>query len=156
MVFFVVLIVVPTRQIGWGICPATSVSTFCFSSSRQEQSHLVTRWHPSSLLDELFSVLVNFRSSLRDLIDSGVLPGSSTLNVTQCLLETPQLNLDLALCLLGILQGDLLKALDRLDLLAHIVGLWLEGLVVLLDLVNDLGVLENAPVVTKVNGLRLL
>lgn len=114
-------------------------------------SYLVTWWHPSSFLDELLSVLVNLWRSLRNLINGRLLPSSSTLNIAQSLLQTPQFNLNLALGLLSILQRDLLEALDGLYLLADIIGFRLETLVVLLDLIDHLCVLQNASVVLEVH-----
>ena len=144
------LLIAPlTRPKGWGIFPAQHVSISRSSSDSQSNSYLVTRWHPSSLLDQLLRVLVNLRSSLNDLINGGILPGTSTLNVAQGLLKTSQLNLNLALGLLRVLQSNLFEALDSFDLLADIVGLWLEGLVVLLDLVDDLRVLEDAAIMLE-------
>lgn len=120
------------------------------------RSYLVTRWHPSSFLDELFSVLVDFGSSFGDFVNGSLLPWSGTLNITQCLFEAPQFHLNLGLCLLSISQSDLLEALNRPQLLVDIVSLWLESLVVLLDLVNDLGVLENGTVRSEIDLLRLV
>ena len=144
-----------TGRKGLGICPAERVSICIFPCNSGIRSYLVARWHPSSLLDKLLSVLVDLRSSLSDLINSSILPLSSALNITQGFLKTPQFNLNLALCLLGILQSDLFEALNGLDLLTDIVGLWLEGFVVLLDLVDHLCVLQDTAVVGEVDCLGL-
>lgn len=91
-----------TTRIEVGIFPAKRVSHDSPFSNNILKSYLVTRWHPSSLLDELFDVLVNLWSGLNNLIHSSLLPWSCTLNITQGLLKTSQFNLNLALRLLGI------------------------------------------------------
>lgn len=139
-----------------GICPVQHVSIPGFTILWRMRSYLVSWWHPSTLLDQLLGVLVNFWSSFDDLINSGILPSSSTLNIAQGLFKTPQLHLYLALGLLGILQSDLLETLNCFHLLADIVRLGLESLVVLLDLVDHLGVLQDAAVMLKLNRLRLV
>lgn len=145
-----------TIRIEEGIFPVECVSRNSAWCIRVLKSYLVTRWHPSSLLDELLDVLVNLWSGLNDLIDGSLFPWSCTLNITQSLLQTSQFNLNLALCLLGIFESDLLEALDGLDLLVDIVGLWLESLVVLLDLINNLSVLQNSAVGREVDFLGLI
>jgi hypothetical protein len=54
------------------------------------------------------------------------------------------------------LESLRLECLDRLNLPAHIVCLGLEGVELLLDIVDDGLVLEDAAVVLEVDGLRLL
>jgi hypothetical protein len=61
-----------------------------------------------------------------------------------------------ALGLLGALNSLRLECLNRLDLPAHIVCLWLESVELLLDVVDDSLVLENAAVVLEVDGRSLL
>lgn len=78
------------------------------------------------------------------------------LNVLKRLLQIPQLLVDNALRLLSALDGLGLEGLDRLDLPVHIVCLGLEGIVALLDLIDDGGVLEDRAVVGEIDSLRLL
>lgn len=125
-------------------------------SDHKKKTYQVSRRHPSSLLDQTGRVLVDFGGGGGDLVDGELLPGSRALDVVQGLLQALQLNLDLGLCLLGVLDGDLLEALDGLDLLAHVVGFGLERLEVLLDLVDDGRVREHAAVVAEVDRRGLL
>lgn len=118
--------------------------------------YLVSRRHPSSLLDQPRGVFVNFWRSSGHLVDRGLLPRSCALDVAQGLLQASQFDLDLALCLLSVLQRNLLEALDGLDLLAHIVRLGLECLEVLLNLVDDGRVFEDGAVVSEVDRHRLI
>ena len=85
-----------------------------------------------------------------------VLEGAGSLNVLQGLLEVDQLGIDLALGLLGVLDGLGLKGIDGLQLAADIVRGGLEALEVVLDLVDDSLVLQDTTVVGEVNGLGLL
>jgi hypothetical protein len=78
------------------------------------------------------------------------------LDVLQGLLQIAQLLVHNALGLFGALDGLRLERLDRLDLSGHIVGLGLESIELLLDVVDDGLVLEDAAVVLEVDGLRLL
>lgn len=116
----------------------------------------VARHHPVSLLDQSLHILVDFRLSFNDVLSRSLLPWSCVLNVADGLLEASHLNLDLALCLFSVLDSDLLEGLNGLELLADIVRLWLEGLVVLFNLVNDLSVLKERSVVREIDFLRLL
>lgn len=84
----------------------------------------------------------------------GKRPG--VLNVLERLLEIAELLVDNGLGLLGALQGLCLEGLNGLDLPAHIVRLRFEGVELLLDVVDDGLVLEDATVVLEVDGLRLL
>jgi hypothetical protein len=84
----------------------------------------------------------------------GKRPG--VLDVLQRLLQVAELLVDDALGLLGALEGLRLKRLDGLDLPAHVVRLGLEGAKLLLDVVDDGLVLEDAAVVLEVDRLRLL
>ena len=81
-------------------------------------------------------------------------PGS--LDILQSLLQVHQLGLDATLGLLGRLDGLSLKGIDGLELTSNVVGGRLEGLEVVLNLVNDGLVLEGLAVVRKVDGLGLL
>lgn len=81
-------------------------------------------------------------------------PGS--LNILQSLLQIHQLRLNATLGFLGRLDSLSLKGIDSLELACDIVGRRLEGLEVVLDLVNDGLVLERLAVVRKVDGLGLL
>lgn len=85
-----------------------------------------------------------------------VFEGTGGLDVLQGLLQVDELSVDLALGLLGVLDGLGLESIDGLQLAADIVGGGLEALEVVLDLVNDGLVLEDAAVVGKVDGLGLL
>lgn len=85
-----------------------------------------------------------------------VLEGTGGLDVLQGLLQVDELSVDLALGLLGVLDGLGLEGIDGLQLAADIVRSRLEALEVVLDLVNDGLVLEDAAVVGKVDGLGLL
>lgn len=81
-------------------------------------------------------------------------PGS--LNILQSLLQVHQLSLNATLGLLSRLDSLSLKGVDSLDLTRNIVSGRLEGLEVILNLVNDGLVLERLAVVREVDGLRLL
>jgi hypothetical protein len=85
-----------------------------------------------------------------------VLEGTGSLDVLQSLLQVDKLGIDLALGLLGVLDGLGLESVDGLQLAADIVGSGLEGLEVVLDLVDDGLVLEDTAVVGEVDGLGLL
>jgi hypothetical protein len=78
------------------------------------------------------------------------------LDVLQSLLQIAQFLVYDALGLLCALESLCLKCLNRLDLPAHIVCLGLESAELLLDVVDDGLVLEDAAVVLEVDGLRLL
>ena len=78
------------------------------------------------------------------------------LDVLQRLLQIAQLLVHDALGLLGALESLCLEGLNCLDLPAHVVGLGLESAELLLDVVDDGLVLEDAAVVLEVDGLRLL
>lgn len=87
---------------------------------------------------------------------SEVLERPSALNVLQGSLEILQLSVDLALGLLGALHSLRLESLDALDLALDVVLLHLEAAHLLLDVVDDGLVLEDAAVVAEVDRLRLL
>lgn len=87
---------------------------------------------------------------------SEVLERPGALNVLQGSLEILQLSVDLALGLLGALHGLRLESLDALDLALDVVLLHLEAAHLLLDVVDDGLVLEDAAVVAEVDRLRLL
>ena len=76
-------------------------------------------------------------------------------DVLQRLLEIAQLPVDNALGLLGALHSLCLESLDSLDLPSNIVRLGLECIELLLDIVDNGGILENGPVVGEVDRLRL-
>lgn len=87
---------------------------------------------------------------------SEVLERPGSLDVLEGLLEVLQLSVDLALGLLGALEGLCLVGLDGLDLAADVVLLDLEGVDLLLDVVDDGGVLQDGAVVGEVDLLGLL
>jgi hypothetical protein len=87
---------------------------------------------------------------------SEVLEWSGLLDVLQGLCKVLQLQVDSALGLNSILDSLGLESLDGLDLATEIVGSWLEGLVVVLDLVDNSLVLKNGAVVGEVDLLWLL
>jgi hypothetical protein len=78
------------------------------------------------------------------------------LDVLQGLLEVAQLLVDNGLGLLGALDSLGLESLNGLDLPSDIVCLGLEGVELLLDVVDDGLVLEDAAVVLEVDFLGLL
>ena len=112
---------------------------------------MVPRRHPDTLLHHPPDILIDLWLSLDDLRHSRLLPWPSTFDIAQCLLQTPQLHLHLILSLLCILHRNGLEALNGLDLLTNIVRLRLECLVVLLDLVDHGGVLQDLSVVAEVD-----
>lgn len=116
-------ITVPIEE---GISPAECVSRCLPVFVFMQRSYLVSRWHPSSLLNKLLGVLVNLRSSLNDFVNSSLLPWSRTLDVAQGLFKTSQFHLNLALCLFSVFQCNLLEAFDSLQLFVYVVCLWLE------------------------------
>lgn len=71
-------------------------------------------------------------------------------------MQVHQLGLNATLGLLSRLDSLSLKGIDSLELTGNIVGGRLEGLEVVLDLVNDGLVLERLAVVREVDGLGLL
>ena len=87
---------------------------------------------------------------------SEVLERPSALDVLQGSLEVLQLCVDLALGLLGALHSLRLESLDALDLALNVVLLHLEAAHLLLNVVDDGLVLEDAAVVAEVDRLRLL
>ena len=145
-----------TTQTSWGIFPEQTISNRDISAFTSRRSYLVPGRHPSSLRHQSASILINLRCGLHDLIHSSLLPRPRILNIAQSLLQLPQLHLHLSLCLLRILHRNLLEALDRLQLLVHVVCHGLEALVVLFDLVDHGLILEDGPIVPEVNGLGLL
>ena len=78
------------------------------------------------------------------------------LDVLQGLLEIAQLLVDNSLSLLCALDGLGLESLNGLDLPSYIVCLGLECVELLLDVVDNGLVLEDAAVVVEVDGLGLL
>jgi hypothetical protein len=87
---------------------------------------------------------------------SEVLEGPGSLDVLEGLVEVLQLSIDLGLGLLSALQGGSLVCLDGLDLAADVVLLDLEAGELLLNVVDDGGVLEDGAVVGEVDLLGLL
>jgi len=87
---------------------------------------------------------------------SEVLEGPGGLDVLESLVKVLQLGVDLGLGLLGALEGSGFVCLDGLDLAADVVLLDLEGVELLLDVVDDGGVLEDGAVVGEVDLLGLL
>lgn len=88
--------------------------------------------------------------------DSEVLEGTGGLDVLQGLLQVLQLSLNLTLGSLGVLNSLGLEGVNGLELAVDIVGSGLEGLEVVLELVDDSLVLQDAAVVAEVNSLGLL
>lgn len=115
-------------------------------------SYQVSRWHPPPLLHHPLRILINLRRRLRHLVHRDLIPSPRTLDIAQRLLQTPQLHLHLSLRRLRVLHRHLLEGLDTPELLVHIVRLGLESFEVLLNLVDDLRVLEDGAIVTKVDG----
>jgi hypothetical protein len=87
---------------------------------------------------------------------SEILKRPSLLNVPQRLLQILQLLINHGLGVLRALDSLGLERLDGLDLAAHVVRGRLEGLELLLDLVDDGRVLERAAVSGEVDRLRQL
>lgn len=87
---------------------------------------------------------------------SEVLERPGGLDVLEGLLQVLQLSVDLGLGLLSALDGLSLVGLDGLDLAANVVLLDLEAVELLLNVVDDGGVLENGAVVGEVDLLGLL
>jgi hypothetical protein len=81
---------------------------------------------------------------------------TSGLDVLQRLVQVLQLCVDLALGLLGALDGLGLECLNSLDLPLHVVLLWLERAELLLNVVDHVLVLEDAAVLREVDRLRLV
>lgn len=87
---------------------------------------------------------------------SEVLERPGSLDVLEGLLQILQLGVNLALGLLGALDGLGFVGLDGLDLTADVVLLDLEAVELLLDVVDDGGVLEDGAIVREVDLLGLL
>lgn len=87
---------------------------------------------------------------------SQIIKWPGLLDVLQGLLQIAQLLVNHTLGLLGTLHSLGLERFNGLDLPSHIVRLGLEGIELLLDVVNDGLVLEDAAVVGEIDGLRLL
>jgi len=111
---------------------------------------------PATLGDELLGALVNLRLSSGDLVNGEVSEWPGILDVLQGLLEIAQLLVDNSLSLLCALDGLGLESLNGLDLPSYIVCLRLESVELLLDVVDNGLVLEDAAVVVEVDGLGLL
>ena len=88
--------------------------------------------------------------------NSEIVEWPGLLNVLEGLLEIAQLLVNDGLGLLCALDGLGLESLNGLDLPSYVVCLGLECVELLLDIVDDGLVLEDAAVVGKVDGLRLL
>lgn len=117
---------------------------------------LVARDGPAALGDELLGALVNLGLGGGNLIDGEVGKWPGVLDVLQCLLEIAELLVDDSLGLLGALDGLGLESLDGLDLPVYVVGLGLEGVELLLDVVDDSLVLQDGAVLGEVDSLGLL
>lgn len=91
-----------------------------------------------------------------DTYHSEILKRPGGLDVLQRLGQVAQLGLDLALSLLGILDGLGLESVNGLELAVHVVGRGLEALEVALEFVDDGLVLQDFAVVREVDFLRLL
>jgi hypothetical protein len=76
---------------------------------------------------------------------------SRLLNILQRLLQILQLQINTSLGLLGIFQSLRLKSLNRLDLSPNIVCRGLEGIEMLLNLLDNGLVLQNRTVVYEVD-----
>jgi hypothetical protein len=87
---------------------------------------------------------------------SEVLERPGSLDVLQRRLEVLELSIDLDLGLLGALNSLGLVGLDGLDLAVDVVLLDLEGVELLLNVVDDSGVLQDGAVVGEVDLLGLL
>jgi len=87
---------------------------------------------------------------------SQVLKRPSSLNILERLLQILQLRVHLALSRLRTLHSLSLEGLDRLQLPAHIILLWLESRQLLLDVVDDGSVAELGAVGGEVDLLRLV
>ena len=90
-----------------------------------------------------------------DTYHSEILKRPGRLNVLQRCLQITDLRIDSALGLLRALHSLCLESLDGLDLPAHIVLLDLEAVDLLLNIVDDGGVLEEGAVVGEVDFLGL-
>ena len=120
------------------------------------QTRLVARNGPAALGNELLGALVDLGLGSGNLVDSEVRERPGVLDVLQGLLEIAELLVDNGLGLLGALDGLGLESLDGLDLPVYVVGLGLEGVELLLDVVDDGLVLEDGAVVREVDVLGLL
>lgn len=83
---------------------------------------------------------------------SEILERPGLLNVLQRLVQILQFLVNHALRLLGALDGLCLERLNGLHLSLNIVGGWLEGLELLLYIVDDGLVLEDSAVVGEIDG----
>lgn len=84
-------------------------------------------------------------------LDGKLVERSGGLNVLQSLFQVGQFLLDKLSGFLSILQSLSLESLNGLNLLGDVVRNGLEGLESGFDLVNDILVLQNAAVVSKVD-----
>ena len=150
----------------------------CLEDGQIAKLLLVAGDGPAALGDELLGALVNLGLGSGNLVlpcrlardslptplihihvytynsEVGEWPG--VLDVLERLLEVAQFLVDYGLGLLGALDGLGLESLNGLDLPSYIVCLGLEGLELLLDVVDDGLVLEDAAVVAEVDVGRLL
>jgi hypothetical protein len=118
---------------------------------------LLVAWHhPSSLGNELSSLLVDRLLGSGNLVDSEVLEWSGLLDVLEGSGEVLELEVDGLLGGLGVLDGLSLEGVDGLQLSADIVGDGLEGVESLLDLIDDSLVLEDGSVLGEIDGGGLL
>ncbi len=88
--------------------------------------------------------------------NSEFIEGTGGLDVLKGLLEVAEFSLNLALGLLSALDSLGLEGINGLQLAGNIVGGGLEVLELVLDLVDDGLVLQDAAVTGEVDGLRLL
>lgn len=102
------------------------------------------------------SAIIRSSGKLNDTHHSEVLEGPGSLNVLKSLLKVLKLSIDLGLGGLGALDGLSLVGLDGLDLAVDVVLLDLEGVELLLNVVDDGGVLQDGAVVGEVDLLGLL
>lgn len=120
------------------------------------ETYLVSRHHPSSLGNELGSLLVNRLLSGSNLVHSKVLEGTGLLDVLEGSSEILQLKVYGLLGGLGVLDSLDLEGVDGLNLAANVVGGGLEVLEALLDLVDNSLVLEEGAVGGEVDSRGLL
>lgn len=116
---------------------------------------LVTSRHPAALADHRGGLLINLGLGRGNLIHSELIEWPGGLDVLEGLLKAAELGLNLALGLLSALNSLGLESLDSLQLTGNIVGGGLEGLELVLDLVDNGLVLQDLAVVGEVDGLGL-
>lgn len=138
--------------------PCSQAASICPWKPRKQSSHQSRaerkQPHPRKTLKS--NSKIHSTSNPAKTYHSELVEGTSGLNVLQGLRQATELSLDLALGLLGVLHSLGLESVNGLQLAVDVVGGGLEVLEVVLELVDDSLVLQDAAVVGEVDLLGSL